>query len=86
MSGFEVSTGWGWLDVGGLKLDMISFQFQTSISVIEMSFATLDNLSNLQKEINKDEALYFYHVYPRSPHSDEGLIPRANIFCIGSDP
>ena len=60
LSGFEVSTGWGWLDVGGLKLDMISFQFQTSISVIEMSFATLDNLSNLQKEINKDEALYFY--------------------------
>ena len=24
--------------------------------------------------------------YPRSPHSDEGLIPRANIFYIGSDP
>lgn len=60
LSGFEVSTGWGWLDVGGLKLDMISFQFQTSISVIEMSFATLDNLSNLQKEIKQDEALYFY--------------------------
>ncbi len=26
------------------------------------------------------------HVYPRNPHSDEGLIPRANIFYIGSDP
>ena len=25
-----------------------------------MSFATLDNLSNLQKEIKQDEALYFY--------------------------
>ena len=24
--------------------------------------------------------------YPRSPHSDEGLIPRANIFYIGIDP
>ena len=42
-SGFEVSIGY--CLVGGLKLDMISFQFQTSISVIEMSFATLDNLS-----------------------------------------
>ena len=47
LSGSEVSTDW--FDVGGLKLDMISFQFQTSISVIEMSFATQDNLSNLQK-------------------------------------
>ena len=56
--GSEVCTDW--FDVGGLKLDMISFQFQTSISVIEMSFATQDNLSNLQKRIGLDIISYMW--------------------------
>ena len=75
---------WSWLWLGTLTLDLEMWMELLLFYFCNKLYVKFCNLN--QNHFHLIIGYSRFEGYPRSPHSDEGLIPRANIFYIGSDP